>query len=124
MNKILDNSFESMRNLTAEERASYDHYLFGLMRNSTPEEQRLYRKMLNRLSVPFGGSIFNMGDIEVGYCDICHKKAQLQRKYYYYDVNCDCCGSSQGHFEIVKYCDECTPKPPKRINVMMEPYND
>ncbi len=98
--------------------------LFGSMRSSTVEEQQLYHKMLEKYSIPIGRSIWNMGNIEVGYCDICHKKKKVNRKYYYYDVNCDCCGSSQGHFEIVRYCDECIPKPPKRINIMMEPYND
>ena len=104
--------------------------LFGPLRSSLPEEQEAYEKMIKELSTP----VFNIwnsedknmsaSDIEIGYCDICHKKKQIKRKYYYYDVNCDCCGSSQGHFEIIKYCDKCTPKPPKRINIIMEPYND
>ena len=102
--------------------AAYD--LFGPMRSSTIEEQEAYHKMLEKYSTSIERSIWNMSDIEVDYCDTCHKKKQIKRKYYYYDVNCDCCGSPQGHFEIVRYCDECTPNPPKRINIMMEPYND
>lgn len=100
------------------------HDLFGPMRSSTIKEQQLYYKMLEKYSIPIGRSIWNMNDIEVNYCDICHKKKQIKRKYYYYDINCDCCGSPRGHFEIVKYCDECIPKPSKRINIIMEPYND
>ena len=115
--------FESMRNLTAEERASYDHYLFGLMRNSTPEEQELYRKMLNRFSVPFEGSIFDMGDIEIDYCDICHEKTQINRKYYHYPINCECCGGTT-HFEIVRYCNNCTPKPPHWIKAIVTPIGE
>ena len=63
-----------------------------------------------------------MGEIEVGYCDICHKQAQVQRKYYHYDVNCECCGNN--HFEIVKYCENCKPKPPHRISVIMTPIEE
>ena len=105
--------------------------LFGPLRSSLPEEQEAYKRMIKELSNPAGFNILNLKDenigmnnIEVDYCDICHKKKQVRRKYYYYDINCDCCGSSRGHFEIVRYCDKCTPKPPKRINIVMEPYND
>lgn len=119
-----NNSFELMRNSTAEERAAYDHYLFGLMRNSTPEEQQLYKKMLDKYATVIEGiNIFNMGDIEMGYCDFCHKLKPLQRKYYDYGINCKCCGSPRGHFEIVKYCANCKPVPPKRISAEMEPMN-
>ena len=65
-----------------------------------------------------------MGDIEIDYCDICHKKEQVQRKYYYYDINCECCGSKYGHFEIVRYCEDCTPVPPSHVTVEMEPYKE
>ena len=102
--------------------AAYD--LFGPMRSSTLQEQKAYEEMLSKYSGSIERNIWNMDNVEVDYCDICHKKKQIKRKYYYYDVNCDCCGSPRGHFEIVRYCDECTPKPPKRINIMMEPYND
>ena len=97
--------------------------LFGEMRHSTPKEQQLYRDMLNRLSVPIkeGESIFNMNEIEINYCDICHKNTQVNRKYYHYHINCDCCGGD--HFEIVRYCKDCTPKPPKYITVNIEPYD-
>ena len=53
-----------------------------------------------------------MSDIEMDYCDVCHQYKQVQRKYYHYPLNCECCGG-QYHFEIVKYCNDCEPKPPK-----------
>ena len=98
--------------------------LFGEMRHSTPEEQQLYRQMLNKHSIPIKGvNIFNMNaEIEIGYCDICHQKKQLQRKYYHYNIACECCGTT--HFEVVKYCDECTPHPPHRINAIVLPYDN
>ena len=65
-----------------------------------------------------------MDDIEIGYCDICHKKTQVNRKYYYYGVNCKCCGSNKGHFEIVKYCNECKPVPPKYAQMILEPLEE
>ncbi len=46
-----------------------------------------------------------MGDIEVGRCDICGNSEQLTRKYYHYEINCQCHGPK--HFEIVK-CSNCT----------------
>ena len=100
--------------------AAYD--LFGSMRHSTPAEQKEYKKMLDKYSIPIGRSIWNM-DIEMGYCDICHKYKQLQRKYYNYNINCECCGG-QYHFEIVKYCEDCTPKPPKRILAIVDPISE
>lgn len=96
--------------------AAYD--LFGPMRHSTPEEQRLYREMLDKHSISLGGgSILN---IEISHCDICHKKTQVNRKYYYYPIDCDCC-VGQYHFEIIKHCKDCAPEPPKKISVIMNP---
>lgn len=100
--------------------AAYE--LFDCMRQSTPAEQKEYEKMLDKYSIPIGRSIWNM-DIEMGYCDICHKYEQLQRKYYYYDIDCECCGG-QHHFEIVKYCKNCAPKPPKRILAIVNPISE
>ena len=96
--------------------------LFGEMRHSTLEEQQLYKNMLNKMSIPIEGvNIFNMsGDIEVDYCDICHEKKQVSRKYYHYNLNCQCCGG-QYHFEIVRYCKDCEPKPPKYISAEVSP---
>ena len=98
--------------------AAYE--LFGYMRHSTPAEQEAYKKMLNQYSVPIGRSIWDMGDIEVDYCDICHQYKQVQRKYYHYPFNCECCGG-QYHFEVIKYCNNCRPKPPEWIRAQVNP---
>ena len=63
-------------------------------------------------------------DMEIDYCDICHQKKPISRKYYYYGINCKCCGSPRGHFEIVRYCEDCEPVPPKYIHAEMEPINE
>ena len=97
--------------------------LFGSMRSSISQEHKEYEEMLKRYSVPFERSIFNMGDIEIGYCDICHNKTQVTRQYYHYDINCECCGGPH-HFEIVKYCKECKPRPPKYINAEVIPIEE
>jgi len=63
-----------------------------------------------------------MGDIEYGNCDICNIQAPLTRKYYRYDIKCDCCnGKNDNHFEIVRYCASCEPKPPQTLKVVMKP---
>lgn len=50
------------------------------------------------------------GDVEFGKCDVCHEEKPLQRKYYHYDVKCECC--SPKHFEFVSHCADCTPLAP------------
>ena len=62
------------------------------------------------------------GNIEVGKCDICKtENVQLTRKYYYYKIDCNCCGSTHNnkkvHFEIVHHCFKCNPVPPKKLSV-------
>ena len=58
------------------------------------------------------------GDIEVGKCDVCGKEAQLDREYYHYDIKCECHGPQ--HFEIVRHCKDCTPKPPEKTKVSLK----
>lgn len=63
-----------------------------------------------------------MGAQEFSKCDICEQDAIVDRKYYYYDVKCDCCNSKNDpHFEIVRYCVKCEPKPPRTITVFLKP---
>lgn len=60
------------------------------------------------------------GEIMIGKCDICGKdNIEIQRKYYHYDIKCEC--HSPRHFEIVEHCKNCTPKPPKKTTVYIEP---
>lgn len=63
------------------------------------------------------------GECEAGKCDICGQEVVgLARKYYYYDVKCECCNKeSDPHFEIVYHCSNCQPKPPKQIKAWLQP---
>jgi hypothetical protein len=57
--------------------------------------------------------------IEDGHCDICGKYTVLERKYFYYNVRCDCCLGDQ-HFELIRHCNDCVPKAPSRIKITLE----
>lgn len=103
--------------------AAYE--LFGPMRSSSLEEQEDYEKMQEKYSVPLGFNIFDigekyMGEIEIDYCDMCHQKKEVERTYYYYPIDCECCGGKY-HFEIIKHCRECEPRPPKWIRAQVIP---
>lgn len=60
------------------------------------------------------------GEIEVGKCSICGKEKQLHRRYYHYDIPCECHGEQ--HFEIIFYCNDCVNdvKPPREIRVILK----
>ena len=58
--------------------------------------------------------------IEYGTCSKCNTEAPLTRKYFHYDINCECCVGNK-HFEIVKTCQHCEPKPPSYIKVVLTP---
>jgi len=45
---------------------------------------------------------------EYGECTFCKEQGILQRTYYRYDVECECCSGDQ-HFEIAWNCHECIP---------------
>lgn len=63
-----------------------------------------------------------MGESEFGKCSMCEQDAHVGRKYYYYDVKCDCCNSKDSpHFEIVYHCVKCEPKPPRIISLSLKP---
>ena len=55
------------------------------------------------------------GDIEYGRCDVCGINAFLERKYYCYDIKCEC--HSPNHFEFVSHCKDCKPKEPERTKI-------
>jgi hypothetical protein len=51
-----------------------------------------------------------MGDCEFGTCSVCKKEvAGITRKYFYYDLDCECCSM---HFEKVYHCNDCIPVEP------------
>ncbi|KKM25144.1 hypothetical protein LCGC14_1598000 [marine sediment metagenome] len=59
------------------------------------------------------------GDIEVAKCDVCGREGSVTRKYYHYNIPCDCCIND--HFEFVRHCSDCTPSPPQKITVQIKP---
>lgn len=60
-----------------------------------------------------------MNSVEFTKCDICGKQDVVLRQYYYYRIPCECCIGDR-HFEIVRYCKECTPVPPRRISAVVQ----
>ena len=66
-----------------------------------------------------------MGDIESGRCDICNKTVNsLERHYYRYAIKCTCCNDiNSPHFEVVRHCKDCKPKPPRTVTAIIEPSN-
>lgn len=56
-----------------------------------------------------------MGDVEFGQCGVCKELKSLQRKYYRYNIDCECCGNE--HFEYVAHCKDCTPVEPRTTRV-------
>ena len=64
------------------------------------------------------------GEIELGTCDVCHKKeVAVSRKYYKYPIPCNCCNKlgTPPHFEIVRYCKNCIPHSPLRVSALVMP---
>lgn len=51
-----------------------------------------------------------MNNIEYGICDICGREANLQRKYYHFNIKCEC--HLPTHSEMIKYCSDCVPLRP------------
>jgi hypothetical protein len=55
------------------------------------------------------------GNIEFGKCPICGKELPLQRTYWYYDIECECCAPH--HFEFRHHCKDCIPIEPLETKV-------
>ena len=62
-----------------------------------------------------------MSEVEYGPCDICKHVKELSRKYYHYDIKCEC--HSPKHFELIRYCSDCTPKQPIKTTINITPIN-
>ena len=56
-----------------------------------------------------------MNNIEYGICDICGREANLQRKYYHFNIKCEC--HLPTHTEMVKYCSDCVPLRPAETTI-------
>jgi len=58
------------------------------------------------------------GDVEYGKCDVCRNDNFITRKYYYYNIKCEC--HSPQHFDIVYHCSDCEPIPPKTTKIELK----
>lgn len=56
-----------------------------------------------------------MNNTEYGICDICGREANLQRKYYHFNIKCEC--HLPTHSEMVKYCSDCVPLRPAETTI-------
>lgn len=56
-----------------------------------------------------------MNNIEYGICDICGREANLQRKYYHFNIKCEC--HLPTHSEMIKYCSDCVPLRPAETTI-------
>lgn len=56
-------------------------------------------------------------ECEYGKCEICGKETSLSRTYFKYGFKCDC--HFPTHFDMVRHCADCTPKPPDRTTVTL-----
>lgn len=52
---------------------------------------------------------------EIDKCDYCEKITNVRRKYFRYNIKCDC--HSAKHVEIRRYCKYCTPTIPHETKV-------
>lgn len=62
-----------------------------------------------------------IGGIEFGKCPVCGEEKPLNRKYFNYKLDCDCCGGSAKdyHFEIAWHCNDCEPIEPATIKPVL-----
>ena len=58
------------------------------------------------------------GEIMIGKCIYCLKLKNLNRKYFHFNIKCEC--HSPSHFEIVEHCMSCTPKCPSYTSVILK----
>ena len=58
------------------------------------------------------------GEIMIGKCIYCLKFKNLNRKYFHFNIKCEC--HSPSHFEIVEHCMACTPKCPSYTSVVLK----
>lgn len=50
------------------------------------------------------------GEVEYGICDECGEEGPVSRKYYRYNILCEC--HSPQHFDMVRHCNGCIPTEP------------
>ena len=57
------------------------------------------------------------GCSEWGTCEYCKTEGPVDRTYFRYDIDCECCNNK--HFEIVWHCIKCEPKDPGIKNIQL-----
>lgn len=62
-----------------------------------------------------------MADQEINICDTCKQVKPVSRKYYYYNIKCEC--HNNNHFEIVWHCKDCEPIEPVFTKIEMKTSN-
>lgn len=62
-----------------------------------------------------------MDNIEFGTCEICGIDSYLSRKYFRYDIKCEC--HTPEHFEMVRHCNSCIAKEPIETHVILKTSN-
>lgn len=58
------------------------------------------------------------GDIEHGTCSVCKAEGPINRKYYHYDLLCQC--HMPKHFEMVYHCNNCEPVEPDTTKITID----
>ena len=58
-----------------------------------------------------------MGEMEIGRCEICGEESVPLNRIYYRFPNIKCACHSPCHFILIRYCDKCTPHPPRETKV-------
>ena len=61
------------------------------------------------------------GTMEQATCSMCGTFTIVARKFYHYEIICECC--SDRHIEVVQYCSACKPVPPEFIKLALQPTN-
>lgn len=58
------------------------------------------------------------GEVEHNKCSVCGKEGPVLRKYFRYDIDCDCCVGDH-HFHFVYHCNGCEPKEPETTKISL-----
>lgn len=58
-----------------------------------------------------------MEHVSHGVCDMCGRVADVQKKYYFFNIDCKC--HSRGHYEVVTYCNDCIPLRPVNTEIIL-----
>lgn len=63
-----------------------------------------------------------MEHVDYGVCDMCGRVADVQKKYYFFNIDCKC--HSRGHYEVIDYCSDCVPMRPLDTEIILHDKKD